>query len=68
MDPTHRHLSAKVKALTKKRGWSMNQLADFSVVGRGYLSEVLAGRKSPSLRTLVKLAGALEVKVADLLT
>lgn len=68
MDATHRHLSTKVKALAKKRGWSMNQLADFAVVGRGYLSEVLAGRKSPSLRTLVKLAGALEVRVTDLLS
>jgi transcriptional regulator with XRE-family HTH domain len=66
MDATHRHLSAKVKALARKRGWSMNQLADFAVVGRGYLSEVLSGHKSPSLRTLVKLAGALEVRVADL--
>lgn len=68
MDATHRHLASRVRALAKKRGWSMNQLADFAVVGRGYLSEVLAGRKSPSLRTLVKLAGALEVRVTDLLS
>lgn len=67
MDVTHRRLSANLKALTRRRGWSMNQLADFAVVGRGYLSEVVRGRKSPSLRTLVKLAEALEVEVAKLL-
>lgn len=68
MDPTHRRLSANLNALAKRRGWSMNQLADFAVIGRGFLSDVVRGRKSPSLRTLVKLAGALEVDVAKLLS
>jgi transcriptional regulator with XRE-family HTH domain len=67
MDAAHRRLSANLKALTKRRGWSMNQLADFAVIGRGYLSDIVNGRKSPSLRTLVKLAGALDMEVMDLL-
>jgi transcriptional regulator with XRE-family HTH domain len=43
-----------------------NQVADFAGVSRGYLSE-LAGRKSPSLRTLVKIAATFEVEVRGLL-
>lgn len=67
MDEVHRKLAARIKALAKRRGWSVNKLADFAVVGRGYLSDVLAGRKSPTVRTLAKLASALEVEVKELL-
>jgi transcriptional regulator with XRE-family HTH domain len=49
------------------RDWSINQLADFTGGGRGYLSEVLAGKKSPTLRILVRLAEGLDLDVAELL-
>jgi transcriptional regulator with XRE-family HTH domain len=35
---------------------------DFS---KGHLSQILSGKRSPSLATIVKLARALEVTVAD---
>jgi transcriptional regulator with XRE-family HTH domain len=35
---------------------------DFS---KGHLSQILAGKRSPSLATIVKLAKALHVRVAD---
>ncbi len=35
---------------------------DFS---KGHLSQILRGKRSPSLTTIVKLARALEVNVAD---
>ena len=35
---------------------------DFS---KGHLSQILRGKRSPSLTTIVKLAQALDVKVAD---
>lgn len=66
-DETHRRFIARIRALMRQRRWSANKLADFAVVGRGYLSDVLAGKKSPTLRTMVKLARALEVDVRDLL-
>ena len=50
----------------RRKKWSINQLADFSGLGRGYLSDVLAAKKSPTVRTLVKLADALETEVSDL--
>ncbi len=46
---------------------SVNRLADFSGIGRGGLSEILAGKSSPTLRTLGRIADALGVAVRDLL-
>jgi transcriptional regulator with XRE-family HTH domain len=66
MDDIHRQLTSRIRDLTKKRGWSINKLADFADVGRGFLSDMLAGKKSPSVRTLAKLARALDVHVRDL--
>ena len=66
MDAAHRKLTTNIRAMARKKRWSGNQVADFAGVSRGYLSEVLSGRKSPSLRTLVKLAAAFEVEVRDL--
>jgi transcriptional regulator with XRE-family HTH domain len=50
----------------RRKRWSLNQLADFSGLGRGYLSDVLTAKKSPTVRTLVKLSEALEIEVGDL--
>jgi transcriptional regulator with XRE-family HTH domain len=57
----------KVLQLAKKRGLSMNLLADFAGIGRGSLSDILSCRVSPTLRTLGKVAAALDVEVRDLL-
>ncbi len=56
----------RVKVLMDKRGWTLTQLADFSGVAAGYMSNVLARKKSPTVRTLAKIAKALNVDVADL--
>lgn len=66
IDPVHRALIARVRELARKKHWSANRLADFSGIARGYLSDMLAGRKSPTVRTLSKIARALEVSVRDL--
>lgn len=67
MDDLHKLTVARIRAAARKKRWSANQLADFAGLGRGYLSEVLACKKSPTLRTLGKIAGALEVSVRSLL-
>jgi transcriptional regulator with XRE-family HTH domain len=66
MDDVHRRLVTRIKQLARQKRLSANKLADFAVVGRGYLSEVMNGRKSPTVRTLQKLAAALDVEVRDL--
>ena len=43
------------------RPLSINRLADFAGLGRGYLSELLRLDKQPTLRTVEKIATALEM-------
>jgi transcriptional regulator with XRE-family HTH domain len=62
----HREMARKIQQAAKQRGWSVNQVADFSGLGRGSVSEIMRGRRSPTLRTLRKIADALEVDVRDL--
>ena len=57
----------QVMARAKKRKWSVNRLADFAGVSRGYLSLVLRGKKTPTLRTVAAVATALEVEPWTLL-
>ncbi len=66
MDAVHRHLTRKIDALRTAKGLSINRLADFAGVSRGYLSRVLKGQQSPSVKTLAKLAEALGVSVGEL--
>jgi transcriptional regulator with XRE-family HTH domain len=68
MDDLHRELATRLRAAMRKKRWSANQLADFAGVSRGFVSEVLACKKSPTLRTLAKLAAGLEVSVRDLIS
>jgi hypothetical protein len=67
MDALHRGFTRRVRELMKRRELSANRLADFSGLGRGRVSEILAGKTSPTLRTMGKLADALEVPVRDLM-
>ena len=67
MDAPHDNLIRQVKRLAKKRGLSMNRLADAAGVARGTLSDVLSKTQSPTLSTLHKLAVALEVPTGRLL-
>lgn len=65
-DALHRAIAKKAKALMVQRGLSVNHLADFSGLGRGHLSDILAAKSSPTVRSLAKIADALEVQVRDL--
>lgn len=59
-----------MKTITKFRtlkGWSMNKLAHESGVSQACISQLEAGKKSPTTTTLGKLSKALEVPVAKLL-
>ena len=57
---------ATIKRLAHKRGLSINLLADFSGLDRGHVSRLLRGEKSPTLRTLKKLADTLELSLFEL--
>lgn len=65
-----------IKALMRKRGWNKTMLADFAGLSRAHVGDLLEGRASThgsgrmkmTLVTLDKLADALEVSTAELLT
>ncbi len=63
---TTKRTVAQVRRIAKGKGLSVNKLADFAGISRGYLSRLLRAEQSPTLDTLEKLADALDVEVKEL--
>ena len=59
-------LHEQVRALRKKQGMSLRQLADLAGVSAGLLSQIERGSTDPSLSTIRKLAAAFDADVATL--
>ena len=60
-------LGLAVRKLRSERGWSQADLALRVGMDRNYLSLIELGRNSPSVRMLMRLCLALDVRAADLL-
>lgn len=58
-------IGEKLKALRQEKGLSLEQLAGRVNLTRGFLSQVEKEKTSPSLSSLVKILGALDVRLAD---
>lgn len=56
-----------IKRYRQLKGWSQSRLARESKVSQTYISELEAGKWSPNLSILCKLAAALGVPVSALL-
>lgn len=65
---SHAVVRKRVRELAKKKGWSMNLLADFAGMSRSNLSRIMNGKQSPTVRTLKRIAETLEVPLKDLLS
>ncbi len=63
-EPEDRTLGDRLRSVRKKRGISQSQLADLIGLSTSYVSEFETGRKTPNIRTIGKLAVALEVEQA----
>ena len=63
----HREIARRIGAAMKRKKMSVNKLADFAGIGRGYLSELLRSKKAPTVKTLAKIAAALDVDLRDLI-
>ena len=57
----------RLKALRQKRKWTQTDLAVRAHVSVGYIARLETHRHDPKLSTLVKIAGAFNVKVGRLL-
>ncbi|MCZ6626186.1 MAG: helix-turn-helix transcriptional regulator [Deltaproteobacteria bacterium] len=61
-----RRLGHRLAMLQQHQGLSQVQLAKWARVTQGYIAQLEAGDKTPSLPALRRLAMALDVKVAEL--
>lgn len=61
-------LAVNVRALRLELGWSQETLAEHAALDRTYVSQIERGIGNPSLETMARLASALQVNVADLLS
>lgn len=57
----------KLLTIRESRGLSQSQLAERAGLSVTYIKILEEGKKSPTVRTLEKLAAALGISVADLL-
>jgi transcriptional regulator with XRE-family HTH domain len=60
-------LGRRIRLLREKHGWTQQQLADMTGIGRVHVSELENGRREAGLRMLERLANTFEVAVSDLL-
>ncbi|MDO4725488.1 MAG: helix-turn-helix transcriptional regulator [Comamonadaceae bacterium] len=66
-DVVDQALGQSLRKLRLERGWSQSELALRAQMDRNYLSLIELGRNSPSVRMLVRLCSALDVRTADVL-
>ncbi|MDH5856592.1 helix-turn-helix domain-containing protein [Lampropedia aestuarii] len=62
-EPRERFLGFRVKALRKRRGWSLSELAKATNLSAGYISQLERGVAQPSLATMIELARTFGVSV-----
>ncbi len=62
-----RQLAERIRMLRVARGWTQEQFAERAAMQRSYLADLELGRRNPSVRTLVKVANAFGITVAELL-
>jgi len=61
-----RIVEQNIRSRAKKRGLSLNALADLAGIARSPFFRALAGQASFTIDRLFKIAAALECRVADL--
>lgn len=66
MDELHQRVVRRIRALARERKIPVSHLPDRADVARSHFFDVLAGRKSPTLAWLQRIAVALDVDAGDL--
>lgn len=68
---THKHIleafGQRMQKVRKEKGITQEELASKVAMHRTYIGLVERGERNPTIRTLYKIAKALEVKSSDLL-
>lgn len=66
IDNLQRSLGSRIRELRSEHGWTQEQFAEFCGVHRTYMGHVERGEKNVSLSTVLRVANALGVRVAEL--
>lgn len=66
MDELHRRVVRHIRERAKRLKIPVTHLPDRAGVSRSHFWEVMAGRRSPTLKWLAQLATALDVDAGDL--
>ena len=67
MTSLNHQFGSVVRQYREQRRWSQEVLADAAGLNRSYLGEIERGIAVPSLATIAKLAGALELSLSELM-
>jgi transcriptional regulator with XRE-family HTH domain len=59
-------LGQRIRKLRDAKGWSQERLAEAAYLDRSYLAGIERGLRNPSVRSLLKIAGALKVRIGEL--
>lgn len=59
--------ASRLEEIRQRRGLTIQFVADSAQLAQGHITQLLQGKKNVTVRTLVKLAYALDVDVTDLL-
>lgn len=65
-EDVYKQFATKVQELRKAKGYTKSMLSSLAGLDISYIGKIERCEKSPNLRTIIKLAGALEVQVKDL--
>jgi len=60
-------LGRKLRLLRSKRGWTQQQLADMTGIGRVHVSELENGKREAGLKILERLASSFEMSISEFL-
>ena len=66
MNRLHITVGTRIRFLRKQAGLTICQLAEMAGIDGGFINCIETGKKTPSLRTLEKIAKALNVPVVDI--
>jgi len=61
-------LGDNIRAIREKKGWTQEDLAIVTKMSRTFIGDIERARKSPTMRSLEKIASALDVRVEFLLS
>lgn len=67
-DPLAARIGKRIRALRTSKDFGFDAFVEETALGRGYVSELERGLVVPTVGTLARVAAALEVTIADLVT